>query len=120
MTRIFYSKYMPQDPLVDPLFARMSPDHPERVASWLGRPLEVHEALKHLQVSRVFVAVARLVLSLRASAVSSADRYESALVMTELGVNSGMVGKSEMTLGRRVTKLSAYMVTRLSWSAFAV
>jgi CDGSH-type Zn-finger protein/truncated hemoglobin YjbI len=36
MTRIFYGKYVPQDPLLAPLFANMSPDHPERVASWLG------------------------------------------------------------------------------------
>jgi truncated hemoglobin YjbI len=36
MTRIFYSKYVPEDPLVGPLFARMSPDHPERVAAWLS------------------------------------------------------------------------------------
>lgn len=36
MTRIFYGKYVPQDPLLAPLFARMSPDHPERVAAWLG------------------------------------------------------------------------------------
>lgn len=35
-TRIFYSKYVPQDPLVGPLFANMSPDHPERVAAWLS------------------------------------------------------------------------------------
>lgn len=35
MTRIFYGKYVPQDPLVGPLFANMSPDHPERVAAWL-------------------------------------------------------------------------------------
>jgi CDGSH-type Zn-finger protein/truncated hemoglobin YjbI len=36
MTRIFYSKYVPQDRLVGPLFANMSPDHPERVAVWLS------------------------------------------------------------------------------------
>jgi CDGSH-type Zn-finger protein/truncated hemoglobin YjbI len=36
MTRIFYSKYVPDDPLIGPLFANMSPDHPERVAAWLG------------------------------------------------------------------------------------
>lgn len=36
MTRIFYDKYVPQDPLLQPLFAHMSPDHPERVAAWLG------------------------------------------------------------------------------------
>jgi CDGSH-type Zn-finger protein/truncated hemoglobin YjbI len=36
MTRIFYGRYVPQDPLVGPLFADMSPDHPERVAAWLS------------------------------------------------------------------------------------
>jgi CDGSH-type Zn-finger protein/truncated hemoglobin YjbI len=36
MMRIFYGKYVPQDPLVGPLFANMSPDHPERVAAWLS------------------------------------------------------------------------------------
>jgi CDGSH-type Zn-finger protein/truncated hemoglobin YjbI len=36
MTRIFYSRYVPEDPLIGPLFADMSPDHPERVAAWLG------------------------------------------------------------------------------------
>jgi CDGSH-type Zn-finger protein/truncated hemoglobin YjbI len=36
MTRIFYEKHVPQDPLLAPLFAEMSPDHPQRVAKWLG------------------------------------------------------------------------------------
>jgi CDGSH-type Zn-finger protein/truncated hemoglobin YjbI len=36
MTTIFYSKYVPQDPQIGPLFASMSPDHPERVAAWLS------------------------------------------------------------------------------------
>ncbi|MBR0801861.1 CDGSH iron-sulfur domain-containing protein [Bradyrhizobium jicamae] len=36
MTRIFYSRYVPEDPLLGPLFAQMSPDHPERVAAWLS------------------------------------------------------------------------------------
>jgi CDGSH-type Zn-finger protein/truncated hemoglobin YjbI len=36
MTRIFYEKHVPQDPLLAPLFANMSPDHPQRVAKWLG------------------------------------------------------------------------------------
>jgi CDGSH-type Zn-finger protein/truncated hemoglobin YjbI len=36
MTRIFYEKYVPADPLLAPLFADMSPDHPQRVAKWLG------------------------------------------------------------------------------------
>jgi CDGSH-type Zn-finger protein/truncated hemoglobin YjbI/ferredoxin len=36
MTRIFYGRYVPEEPLLAPLFANMSPDHPERVAAWLG------------------------------------------------------------------------------------
>jgi truncated hemoglobin YjbI len=36
MTTIFYGKYVPGDPLLAPLFADMAPDHPERVAAWLG------------------------------------------------------------------------------------
>lgn len=36
MTRLFYEKYVPQDPLLALLFADMSPDHPQRVATWLG------------------------------------------------------------------------------------
>jgi CDGSH-type Zn-finger protein len=36
MTRIFYEKYVPADDLLAPLFANMSPDHPERVAKWLA------------------------------------------------------------------------------------
>lgn len=36
MTRIFYEKYVPQEPLLAPLFANMAADHPQRVAKWLG------------------------------------------------------------------------------------
>jgi truncated hemoglobin YjbI/uncharacterized Fe-S cluster protein YjdI len=36
MTRLFYEKYVPADDLLAPLFANMSPDHPERVAKWLS------------------------------------------------------------------------------------
>ena len=36
MTRIFYEKHIPQDPLLAPLFANMAPDHPQRVARWLA------------------------------------------------------------------------------------
>jgi truncated hemoglobin YjbI len=36
MTRIFYGRYVPADPLLAPLFAGKSPDHPERVAAWRG------------------------------------------------------------------------------------
>ncbi|HEX4564589.1 MAG TPA: ferritin-like domain-containing protein, partial [Solirubrobacteraceae bacterium] len=36
MTRLFYEKYVPEDPLLAPLFANMAPDHPQRVARWLA------------------------------------------------------------------------------------
>jgi CDGSH-type Zn-finger protein/truncated hemoglobin YjbI len=36
MTRLFYEKHVPQDPLLAPLFATMAADHPQRVADWLA------------------------------------------------------------------------------------
>jgi truncated hemoglobin YjbI/uncharacterized Fe-S cluster protein YjdI len=36
MTRIFYERHVPDDPLLAPIFAEMSADHPERVAKWLA------------------------------------------------------------------------------------
>jgi CDGSH-type Zn-finger protein/truncated hemoglobin YjbI/ferredoxin len=36
MTHLFYEKHVPEEPLLAPLFAAMSPDHPDRVAAWLG------------------------------------------------------------------------------------
>ena len=39
MTRLFYEKYVPDDPLLGPRFSTMSADHPERVAAWLGEVL---------------------------------------------------------------------------------
>ena len=36
LTRIFYGRYVPEEPQLGPLFAKMSPDHPERVAAWLS------------------------------------------------------------------------------------
>ena len=36
MTRLFYEKYVPNDPMLAPIFANMSADHPQRVAKWLG------------------------------------------------------------------------------------
>lgn len=35
-TRIFYQRYVPQDPLLSPLFGNMATNHPERVALWLA------------------------------------------------------------------------------------
>jgi CDGSH-type Zn-finger protein/truncated hemoglobin YjbI len=37
LTRRFYEVHVPEDPLLSRLFSQMSPDHPQRVASWLGQ-----------------------------------------------------------------------------------
>jgi truncated hemoglobin YjbI/uncharacterized Fe-S cluster protein YjdI/CDGSH-type Zn-finger protein len=37
LTRRFYEVHVPEDPLLAGLFSQMSPDHPERVAAWLGQ-----------------------------------------------------------------------------------
>jgi len=37
LTRRFYEVHVPSDPLLSGLFSQMSPDHPQRVASWLGQ-----------------------------------------------------------------------------------
>ena len=36
MSRRFYEKFVPEDPMLAPLFSDMSADHPQRVAKWLG------------------------------------------------------------------------------------
>lgn len=37
VTRRFYETHVPEEPLLATLFGSMSPDHPERVAAWLGQ-----------------------------------------------------------------------------------
>ncbi len=37
LTRRFYETHVPEEPLLAQLFGSMSPDHPERVAAWLGQ-----------------------------------------------------------------------------------
>jgi CDGSH-type Zn-finger protein/truncated hemoglobin YjbI len=37
LTRRFYETHVPEEPLLATLFGAMSPDHPERVAAWLGQ-----------------------------------------------------------------------------------
>jgi CDGSH-type Zn-finger protein/truncated hemoglobin YjbI/ferredoxin len=37
LTRRFYEVHIPEDPLLQRLFSQMSPDHPQRVAAWLGQ-----------------------------------------------------------------------------------
>jgi len=52
MTHIFYEKHVPEEPLLAPLFAAMSPDHPDRVAAWLGETFggpALHTDLRRLR-----------------------------------------------------------------------
>jgi CDGSH-type Zn-finger protein/truncated hemoglobin YjbI len=65
MTRLFYEKYVPDDPLLAPLFANMSPDHPQRVAAWLGEVFggprtysEQHGGYPHMMVQHLGKALA--------------------------------------------------------------
>jgi CDGSH-type Zn-finger protein/truncated hemoglobin YjbI len=37
LTRRFYEVHVPEDALLSGLFSQMSPDHPQRVAAWLGQ-----------------------------------------------------------------------------------
>jgi CDGSH-type Zn-finger protein/truncated hemoglobin YjbI/ferredoxin len=37
LTTRFYEVHVPEDPLLSGLFSQISPDHPERVAAWLGQ-----------------------------------------------------------------------------------
>ena len=37
LTQRFYEAHVPEDELLAPLFSQMSPDHPQRVAAWLGQ-----------------------------------------------------------------------------------
>jgi len=37
LSRRFYETHVPEEPLLAKLFGSMSPDHPERVAAWLGQ-----------------------------------------------------------------------------------
>jgi truncated hemoglobin YjbI/CDGSH-type Zn-finger protein/uncharacterized Fe-S cluster protein YjdI len=39
MTRLFYEKHVPGDPVLAPLFANMPPGLPQRMAAWLGEVL---------------------------------------------------------------------------------
>jgi CDGSH-type Zn-finger protein/truncated hemoglobin YjbI len=39
MTRLFCERYVPEDPLLAPLFANAAAEHPERMAAWFGEVL---------------------------------------------------------------------------------
>jgi CDGSH-type Zn-finger protein/truncated hemoglobin YjbI len=39
MTRLLFERYVPEDPVLEPLFANASAEQPQRVAEWLGEAL---------------------------------------------------------------------------------
>jgi truncated hemoglobin YjbI len=71
MTHLFYDKYVPQEPLLEPLFAQMSPDHPERVAAWLG---EVFGGPK--SYSQVFGGYSRMISQHVGKGLTEAQRAQ--------------------------------------------
>lgn len=90
MTRIFYSKYVPEDPLIGPLFANMSPDHPERVASWLG---EVFGGPKNY--SEKYGGYARMIAEHLGKKLSEAQRARWVSLLCHCADEAGLPADAE-------------------------
>jgi truncated hemoglobin YjbI len=90
MTRLFYSKYVPEDPLIGPLFADMSPNHPERVASWLG---EVFGGPK--RYSEQYGGYTRMVSQHLGKGLTEAQRARWVSLMCRSADESGMPPDAE-------------------------
>jgi truncated hemoglobin YjbI len=95
-TKLFYDTHVPSDELLAPLFANMSPDHPERVASWLsevfGGPslysdeygdynsMVAHHLMKHLTEEQRARWVALLVHSANEAGLPNDAEFRAAFV----------------------------------------
>jgi CDGSH-type Zn-finger protein/truncated hemoglobin YjbI len=90
MTRIFYSTYVPQDPLIGPLFANMAPDHPERVAAWLG---EVFGGPKHY--SQQYGGYERMVSQHLGKALTEAQRARWVSLICQSANDAGLPADAE-------------------------
>jgi CDGSH-type Zn-finger protein/truncated hemoglobin YjbI len=113
MTRIFYSKYVPQDPLVGPLFANMSPDHPERVAAWLS---EVFGGPKFY--SERYGGYSRMISQHVGQRLCVRREWNSYLTVSEVPVPSGRTNSpDEVTLPitPRSTGAPAFVSTAFRW-----
>jgi CDGSH-type Zn-finger protein/truncated hemoglobin YjbI len=85
MTRFFYTKYVPEDPLIGPLFANMAPDHPERVAAWLG---EVFGGPKHY--SEQFGGYPRMLSQHMGKAITEAQRERWVTLLRRSADDAGL------------------------------
>ncbi len=90
MTHLFYEKYVPQDPLLQPLFAHMSPDHPERVASWLS---EVFGGPKYY--SENFGDYTRMLSQHVGKSLTEAQRGQWASLITKAANEAGLPADPE-------------------------
>src|SRR5712692_4871932 len=90
MTHLFYDKYVPQDPLLQPLFARMAPDHPERVAAWLG---EVFGGPK--SYSEVFGGYSRMISQHVGRCLTEAQRARWVSLLCQSADEAGLPADAE-------------------------
>jgi CDGSH-type Zn-finger protein/truncated hemoglobin YjbI len=90
MTRLFYERYVPEDPLLAPLFADMSVDHPERVARWLG---EVFCGPK--EYSERHGGYSRMVTRHMGKALSEEQRARWVELMLRCATEAGLPGDPE-------------------------
>jgi truncated hemoglobin YjbI len=85
MTQLFYEKYVPDDPLLAPVFADIGPDHPERVATWFG---EVFGGPK--RYSERYGGYERMLSRHLGRALSEEQRARWAQLMCECADEAGM------------------------------
>ena len=90
MTRLFYEKYIPQDPLLAPLFAEMAPDHPERVASWLGEVFCGPKAY-----SGRYGGYTRMISQHIGKAITEEKRARWAQLMVQAAIDAGLPNDPE-------------------------
>ncbi len=90
MTHLFYDKYVPQDPLLRPLFAHMSPDHPQRVASWLS---EVFGGPKYY--SQQYGDYTRMLSQHVGKSLTEAQRGQWASLISQAATEAGLPADPE-------------------------
>jgi CDGSH-type Zn-finger protein/truncated hemoglobin YjbI len=90
LTRLFYEKHIPADPLLAPIFAEMSTDHPERVAKWLG---EVFGGPKYF--TNEYGGYPRMISQHLGKALSEAQRSRWASLMVQAANDAELPADAE-------------------------
>jgi CDGSH-type Zn-finger protein len=85
MTWLFYSKYAPADELLAPLFAGMAPDHPQRVAAWLG---EVFGG--PARYSEQYGGYSRMISQHVGKHLTNAQRTRWVMLLAQAGIEAGL------------------------------